>query len=327
MPVRGSRPRLNEGLKTVAENQIYRLITRPDFDGIVAAVLLRELGIIDLKDVIFAEPGEMQKGNIPVTSNDITTNLPYVEGVHLCFDHHASELTRVGAHDNLIIDADAPSAAHVVYEYYGGKEKFPNVSTEMLAAVDQADSADYTEEDILAPSGWTLLNFLVDPRTGFDRMENLTVSQDDFMRDLIVYCQNPNIDEILELEDVRERLEAYIANHEFAERQVLRCSTVQGNLVITDLRKEDEFIPCNRFLAYGLYPDANISLTVQNMPDGTVEFALGKSIIKRTSKTNVGELMLKYGGGGHRTAGTCRSKPEDADRVLKEIVEAVSADG
>jgi len=311
----------------VAENQTYRLITRPDFDGIVAAVLLRSLGLIDLKDVIFADPSDMQQGRVPVSGKDITTNLPYVEGVHLCFDHHASELTRVGKKDNLIINPDAPSAAHVIYDYYGGKEKFPNISDEMLAAVDQADSADYTEEDILAPSGWTLLNFLIDPRTGFDRMPSLATSQEDFMRDLIVYCQNPNIDEILELEDVRERLEAYIANHEFAERQVRRCSDVQGNLIVTDLRQEKEFIPCNRFLAYGLYPEANISLTVQNLPDGTVEFALGKSIVNRTSNTDVGALMLKYGGGGHRAAGTCRTKPGDADKILSEIINAVKTDG
>lgn len=311
----------------MAENQTYRLITRPDFDGIVAAVLLRSLGLIDLKDVIFADPSDMQQGRVPVSDNDITTNLPYVEGVHLCFDHHTSELTRVGKKDNLIINPDAPSAAHVIYEYYGGKEKFPTISDEMLAAVDQADSADYTEEDILAPSGWTLLNFLIDPRTGFDRMPSLATNQEDFMRDLIVYCQNPNIDEILELEDVRERLEAYIANHEFAERQVRRCSDVQGNLIVTDLRQEDEFIPCNRFLAYGLYPEANISLTVQNLPDGMVEFALGKSIVNRTSKTDVGALMLKYGGGGHRAAGTCRTKPSDADKILSEIINAVKTDG
>lgn len=311
----------------MAENQTYRLITRPDFDGIVAAVLLRSLGLIDLKDVIFADPSDMQQGRVPVSGKDITTNLPYVEGVHLCFDHHASELTRVGKKDNLIINPDAPSAAHVIYDYYGGKEKFPNISDEMLAAVDQADSADYTEEDILAPSGWTLLNFLIDPRTGFDRMPSLATSQEDFMRDLIVYCQNPNIDEILELEDVRERLEAYIANHEFAERQVRRCSDVQGNLIVTDLRQEKEFIPCNRFLAYGLYPEANISLTVQNLPDGTVEFALGKSIVNRTSNTDVGALMLKYGGGGHRAAGTCRTKPGDADKILSEIINAVKTDG
>jgi len=311
----------------VAENKTYRLITRPDFDGIVAAVLLREMGLVDLKDVIFAQPNEMQTGKIPVTENDITTNLPYVEGVHLCFDHHASELTRVGKHDNLIIAPDAPSAAHVVYQYYGGKKKFPNISDEMLAAVDKADMADYTEEDILAPSGWTLLNFLIDPRTGFDRVTTMTVEQDDFMRDLIVYCQNPNIEEILEMEEVRERLEVYIANHEFAERQVTRCSEQHGNLVVTDLRNEDEFIPCNRFLAYGLYSDANISLTVQNLPDGTVEFALGKSIINRTSSTNVGELMLEYGGGGHRAAGACRIKPDEADKVLKELIAKVKVDG
>lgn len=142
----------------------YRLITRADFDGVVSGGLLMELDMID--EIIFVEPKDMQDGKITVTSNDITTNLPYVEGVHLCFDHHLSETTRVGDKENLIIDPNKPSAARVVYEHFGGKEKFPSIPDELMAAVDQADSADYTEEDIFAPGPWTLLNFILDPRTG-----------------------------------------------------------------------------------------------------------------------------------------------------------------
>jgi len=277
------------------ETKKYRLLTRADFDGVVTGVLLKELDMIS--DVVFVHPKEMQDGDISVSDGDITTNLPYVEGVHLCFDHHASELTRVGEHDNLILDVKAPSAASVVYNYFGGKEKFPNISDELLEAVNQADSAQYTEEDILAPTGWTQLNFLMDPRTGLDRIKDHIASHDDFMRDLIVFCQSPSINEIMELPEVRERLETYIENHEWAEMQIRRCAKLEKNLVVLDLRNEETIYPCNRFMVYALYPAANISVTVQKSHNsGIVELATGKSILDRSSKSNIGDLMLEFGG-------------------------------
>ena len=70
----------------------YRLVTRSDFDGLVCAVLLKELDLID--DISFVHPKDMQDGVVPITDRDITTNLPYVDGAHLVFDHHASETVR-----------------------------------------------------------------------------------------------------------------------------------------------------------------------------------------------------------------------------------------
>lgn len=304
----------------------YRLLTRADFDGVVTGVLLKELDMIS--EVIFVHPKDMQDGKIEVTDSDITSNLPYVEGAYLCFDHHASEITRVGKRDNLIIDPNAPSAAHVVYKYYGGKQKFPTISDELLKAVDQADSAQYTEEDILAPTGWTQLNFLMDPRTGLESFKAHSSSHEDFMRDLIVYCQSPSIDEILDLPEVRERLETYIENHEWAEMQIKRCATVQGKLVVIDLRNEKVIYPCNRFMVYALYPETNISLTVQKRKDnGKIELAGGKSILDRSSQTNIGELMLEFGGGGHNAAGTCQVDEDKADEVLETLVKRITADG
>lgn len=84
----------------------YRLITRSDFDGLVCAVLLKKLEMID--DIKFVHPKDMQDGLIAVTDKDITTNLPYVEGVYLAFDHHLSETIRnEGKMDNHIIDPNA----------------------------------------------------------------------------------------------------------------------------------------------------------------------------------------------------------------------------
>ena len=153
------------------ENKKYRLITRSDMDGLVCAILLKELDIID--DITFAHPKDMQDGVIEVSKSDITTNLPYVEGVYLSFDHHSSEIERVDEVDNHIIDAKAPSAARVVYDYFGGAERFPDISEEMMLAVDKADSAAFTKEDILNPQGWELLSFIMDARTGLGRFPRL----------------------------------------------------------------------------------------------------------------------------------------------------------
>ena len=304
----------------------YRLITRADFDGVVSGALLGELDMID--EVIFAEPGEMQSGKIPVTDNDITTNLPYVEGVHLCIDHHRSEIERVGEKENLIINPDKPSAARVVYDHFGGAAAFPNISQEMLDAVDKADAAQYTEEDILAPDPWTQLNFILDPRTGLGRIGHFAISNEQLMKDMMLYCRHHPVEEILKIPDVEERLHLYMDHEERFEMQVRRCATVHTKLVVADLRGEDILYAGNRFTIYAVYPACNISIQV--LPDseaGKTLLAVGKSILSRTSKTDVGKLMLEYGGGGHRAVGTCRVANKDVDRVLGELIQKITQDG
>jgi len=305
---------------------LFRLVTRADFDGIVSAVLLRERGLID--EVDFARPNDMQAGRVPVTDRDITSNLPYVEGVHLAFDHHASEVTRVGARDNLVIDGKAPSAARVIYEYYGGREGFPEINPEMIEAVDKADSADYDEMDILAPDRWTMLNFVVDPRTGLHRFGDFAISNDQLMRDLTHYCRRHSIDEILHIPDVEERVHLYLDHKEKAEHQTRRHARMQGNLVIVDFRSEAFLYACNRFMVYALFPEANISLyLLPGSREGLIEIAVGRSIINRTSRTDVGHLMLEYGGGGHATAGTCQVGASEADEVVAVLADRIVADG
>ena len=112
----------------------YRLVTRSDFDGLACAVLLKELDLID--DILFVHPKDMQDGKVEITARDITTNLPYVPGCHLAFDHHDSETRRLGELDDPahIIDPEAPSAARVVYNYYGGADEFPHISPDMMRA-------------------------------------------------------------------------------------------------------------------------------------------------------------------------------------------------
>lgn len=305
----------------------YRLVTRSDFDGLVCAVLLRQRGIID--EISFAHPKDMQDGKIPIGPLDITCNLPYVAGCHLAFDHHASELARLGARPaNLVIDASSPSAARVVYQHYGAEEAFPNISPEMMDAVDKADSAQFSVDEILQPSGWVLLNYLMDARTGLGRFREFRVSNYQLMMELIDYCATHNIDEILALPDVRERSELYFAHRVPAQEQIRRCARVHDNLVVLDLRDEDLIYATNRFTIYAMYPSCNISIHVLwGLKRQNTAFAIGKSIVNRSSRTDIGALCLQYGGGGHRNAGTCQIELTETRRVLEELVSSITADG
>ena len=302
-------------------------MTRSDFDGLVCAVLLKDMGIID--DIKFVHPKDMQDGTILISDNDITTNLPYVEGVHLAFDHHSSETIRIGSKpDNHIIDPEAPSAARVVYDYYGGKEKFPNIAEDMMEAVDKGDSARFTEAEILKPANWDLLNMLMDSRTGLGRFREFRVSNYQLMMELIDYCRNHTIEQIVALPDVKERIDLYFEHEEKFKDQIMRCSKVHNNLVVLDLREEEMIYAGNRFMIYALFPDCNISIHVLwGLNKLNTVFATGKSILNKTSNTNIGELMLSYNGGGHENAGTCQVENEDAARVLDELIAKIIADG
>ncbi|MBG03040.1 MAG: exopolyphosphatase [Rhodospirillaceae bacterium] len=302
----------------------FRLITRPDFDGVVSGALLQEREMIG--DVVFAEPNEMQAGPIPVSDNDITANLPYNEDVRLCFDHHLSESERVGERDNLVIDTDAPSAARVIFDHFGGKEGFPLFPIELMSAVDKADSADYSEEEILAPADWTLINFVADPRTGLSRFGHFDITNDQLMIDLMTYCRRHEPAEILEIPDVEERVHLFLEHGEYAELQIRKNARVEGSTIIVYHRDEETIYACNRFMVYALYPQCNLSIHVNPMEDKErVEIAMGKSIIDRSSTVNVGSLMLKYGGGGHQAVGTCRVSRDEADTVLSELIAHIGA--
>jgi nanoRNase/pAp phosphatase (c-di-AMP/oligoRNAs hydrolase) len=300
--------------------QKYRLVTRSDFDGLACAVLMRELDLIDT--ITFVHPKDMQDGLVEVGPNDITTNLPFVPGVHLAFDHHLSEAERVGGQQpNHIIDPKAPSAARVVYDHFGGLERFSMVPQAMMAAVDKADSADYDIDDILKPAGWTLLNFLMDPRTGLGRFRSFKISNYQLMMTLIDYCRDHDVDSILALPDVAERVELYFAQEKLFKDQVSRLAEVHGDVVVLDLRAEEVIHAGNRFMIYALYPQARVSMHVLwGLKQQNTVFAVGKSIIDRTSPVAVGPLMLQYGGGGHLAAGTCQIPNDDAAIVKDELI-------
>ena len=302
----------------------YRLVTRSDFDGLVCAVLLRTRGLID--EIKFVHPKDMQDGLIAISDDDITTNLPYIEGVHLAFDHHYSETIRVGEKDNYIIDPDAPSAARVVYDYYGGAEAFPTVSDQMMIAVDKGDSASFTEEEVLHPEDWNLLNFIMDARTGLGRFRNFRISNYQLMMDLIEYCADHDIDDILSLPDVAERVELYLEHQDKFRAQMENAGRRDGNVLIIDLRGEETIYAGNRFVKYALFPDANVSVQIiWGFKRQNTVLTVGKSIFNRSCNVNIGDLMLSYNGGGHNNAGTCQVPNDEAEKVLAEVIATLKA--
>jgi nanoRNase/pAp phosphatase (c-di-AMP/oligoRNAs hydrolase) len=302
----------------------YRLVTRSDFDGLVCAVLLRVLDMID--EITFVHPKDVQDGVVEITERDILTNLPYAPGAYMVFDHHHSETLRNEANlTNHVIDPAAPSAARVIYEYYGGAARFPEISDELMRAVDQADSADYTLDDILRPAGWTLLNFLMDSRTGLGRFREFRISNYQLMMQLIDACiELQTVDEILRLPDVAERADLYQDCSAMFVEQLRRVSHLDGDVVVVDLRAEETIHAGNRFMVYALFPAARVSVhIIWGRQKLNTVFACGKSILDRTSPVDIGEVMLRYGGGGHLAAGTCQVPHEDSERVLYEIIDAL----
>ena len=303
-----------------------RLVTRSDFDGLVCAMILRELDIIE--DIKFVHPKDVQDGKVELSENDITTNLPFDARVGLAFDHHESEIDRLHAEQTdgkLIIDPNARSAARVVYNYYGGKKKLPLITDEMMEAVDKGDSADFTMDDILNPKGWVLLHYLMDPRTGLGRFREFRISNYDLMMELIGYCMNHSIDEILELPDVKERVELYFDQAEQFKEQLKRIAKVYGKVVVLDLRDEEIIHAGNRFMIYALYPETQISVHVAwGFRKQNTAVMIGKSIVNRGSSADIGSLCLRYGGGGRRNAGTCQLENDQVDALLPEIIKALN---
>jgi len=302
-----------------------RLLTRSDFDGLACAALLKTLGIID--NWKFVHPKDIQDGLVDVTDNDVLANIPYVKGCSLWFDHHSSEAERVGT--DIVFEGESrieDSAARVIYEYYGGKAELPHFET-MIEAVDKVDAAKLTRDEILHPDGWVLLGFIMDPRTGLGRFRDFRISNYELMEVLIDACATQDIDEILDNPDVIERVDLYFEQDALFKEMLTTYTRVDGNVIITDLRGVDTIYTGNRFLIYSLHPEQNVSVwAVDGRGKLNCPIAVGHSVLNRTCKTNVGALMLKYGGGGHNQVGTCQVDYAAADTAIEEIVNAMKAD-
>lgn len=303
-----------------------RLVTRSDFDGLVCAMLLKELDLIE--EIKFVHPKDVQDGKVELSENDITTNLPFDKRVGLAFDHHESELIRNKKEDyegKYIIDGDAKSAARVVYDYYGGAERFTRVSEEIMIAVDKGDSADFTEDEILHPTDWVLMNFLMDARTGLGRFHDFRISNYALMMELIDYCVDHNIKQVLELPDVKERVDMYFDQQEKFIAQLKEVTKIHDKVAVIDLRDLETIYTGNRFMVYALWPEVEVSVHVAwGFRKQNTAVMIGRSIINRNSKVDIGELCLSYGGGGHRKAGTCQLDNDKVDGELPNIIEKLN---
>ena len=304
----------------------YRLVTRSDFDGLVCAMLLKELDMID--EIKFVHPKDVQDGIVELSERDITTNLPFDPRVALAFDHHESELLRTSPEKfqgKYICVGDARSAARVVYTYYGGKETFHNVSDEIMQAVDKGDSADFTVDEILNPTGWVLMNFLMDARTGLGRFHGFRISNYALMMELIDYCVKHSIDEVLALPDVKERVDLYFEQQELFKQQLKDTVKIVGKVAVIDLRNLETIYSGNRFMVYAMWPEAELSVHIAwGFRKQNTAVMIGKSIVNRASDFNIGALCLEYGGGGHANAGTCQLDNDKADEQIPEILEKLN---
>ncbi|MBF0245461.1 MAG: exopolyphosphatase [Planctomycetes bacterium] len=304
------------------------LLTRSDFDGLVCAVFLKEKNLVD--SYTFVHPKDVQDGNVKVGSNDILANIPYVEGCGLWFDHHSSEKDRLKMGEIKFEgrSTKAPSAAQVIWDYYGGEAVFGKRYLSLLEAVNKTDSGNLTREEILNPQGWILLSFVMDPRTGLGRFRDYRISNYALMENMIEYCRTKTVEEILEEVDVRERTTRYLEQQVEFEKMLRACCTVDGNVIVTKIMDEETIYCGNRFVVYALFPEQNIEIrTMWGRQKQNVVFACGHSIINRTSKTDVGRLMLEFGGGGHPMVGTCQVPTEKWEEVLARLVEQMKKDG
>ncbi len=296
-----------------------RLVTRSDFDGLVCGALLLEAGIIDSWK--FAHPKDLQDGLVEVDENDCLANVPFVEGCGLWFDHHSSEHERLALEGKYKGESRiTPSCARIIYEYYGGKERFPQFD-EMMEAVDKVDSGNLTIDEVMHPTGWILVGFLMDPRTGLGRWRQFTIPNYRLMEVLMEACRTMSTEEILNLSDVKERIEVYWEQAEKFKEMVEKYTRVEGNVIISDLRGVDPIYTGNRFMIYSMYPEQNISAWIVSGRGGQgCSAAVGYSILNRTCEVNVGSLMLKYNGGGHKKVGTCQFSNENMDTELPKML-------
>jgi len=301
-----------------------KLLTRSDFDGLACGALLSYLGVIN--DWQFVHPKDIQDGLVQVTDTDILANVPYVPGCKLWFDHHSSEPERLGKKAYFEgVARKAPSCARVIYEYYGGDAKLARFA-EMIRYVDKVDSGDLSAVEVVKPSGWVLLGFIMDPRTGLGRFRNFTISNYDLMKELASACATKNIEEILAMPDVMEREKIYFEEEESFREMLKKYSRVDGNVIVTDLRSVEPIHAGNRFLIYTIHPEQNISVwIIDGKARKNCPITVGHSIINRSSTLDVGSMLLKFGGGGHRQVGTCQVSYEDADKAFADIVNLCKA--
>lgn len=322
--------------------QPNRLVTKCDLDGLACGILLKEMGLIDR--IAFAHPKDIESGRMEITADDITAGLPYRETAHLAFDHYPSRAATTSNTGNLVLDQRMPSTSRVIYHHYG-REHFQRISPDMLEVVDRGVSGNISIDEILYPTGWMLLNHLIDRRTGLEPLQRSSISTPELTLKPADYCistetclgcprslpqlimrladccRGQTIWEILSLPDVEERLHLYFQCRDRYKDQLLRCASVHSNLVIIDMRKERVIQPGYWLMVDALFPECNVSLQVLADSDGDkTVFVARKSCLDRSFTKDIGKLLEQYGWGGHANVGTCQVRGDQADEVLVKLI-------
>jgi hypothetical protein len=276
----------------------------------------------DIGEIQLAHPQDITDKRLHVDEGDILANLPYHPACGMWFDHHLLTESNekppagfAGRHEL------APSAARVIYDHYIADHPELERFQRLLDETDRLDSAQLSADDVLSPKGYVLLGFTLDPRSGLGSWES-------YFHSLVDLLKTRPIEEVLARPEVADRVERMRAQDEAFRRVTREHSRLEGNVVVTDFRSLEQPPVGNRFLVYTLYPEANISLRVHRAPGPAhIAVAVGHSIFNRTSNTNVGELMARHNGGGHKGAGTCLLPADDADRLVDELIQIMQRDG
>ena len=306
-----------------------RLITRSDFDGLVCAAILEELGIV--KEILYVHPKDLQDNKIKVTKNDVIANAPFVSGCGLWFDHHCSEHERLKLDEGFTGATEiAPSAAQVIFDYYRKKNGYDQTLKkfeDLVSVANLVDSARFSRNDILNPQDWNLLAFITDPRTGLGQRHEFRISNFELMKKLPNLLRTNSVNQILSIPDFQDRIDVYKSETDRYRKFLLKNTSQKGNAIVIDLRGVDSPPIGNRFLEYVLYPEQNISIRLVNGKNQRFTMiSLGHSIINRTSNVNVGSLTLQFGGGGHCQVGTCQVSNERADNIVDEMLQVINSE-
>jgi len=286
-----------------------RIVTRPDFDGLVCAVLLYEAEIIT-EPVKWVEPHEIQKKLTEIKNGDIMTNLPYDERCSMWFDHHYSNMTNKTFKGSFRI---APSAAGVVFAFYEGK--FKRDFTQLVSETDKIDSAELSMDEVSCPEKYPyiLLSMTV---------SNRGMADEQYWNKLVRLLRKRDINEVMNDPEVMERCSATVEENKIY-KSVLRTNTViRGQVSITDLRTYGKAPEGNRFLVYSLFPEAVVSVRIKYDDADTekTSVSVGHSIFNRKCNVNVGSMLAQFGGGGHRGAGACKFPSNKADEYIPQII-------
>ncbi len=288
-----------------------RIVTRPDFDGVVCAVLL-ELAEHITEPIKWIEPGDVQQGAVEIKNGDIMANLPHDERCSVWFDHHVSNTPALKTAGAFRL---APSAAGIVYKYYREKGLLKRDFDELVAQTDIIDAARLTEDQVVNFQNYPyiLLSMTV---------KNRDESDPPYWNRLVSLLKSMGINDVMEDKEVKKRAACVREENMVFERHLRKYTKTRAGITITDFRDLDTVPMGNRFLVYHLFPDtiAGITIRKKNRDNKHILLSVGKSIFNNKSQVNIGRLLSNYNGGGHDGAGGCTLDVESADADIREII-------